>query len=186
MNRAQQDRIIDAQFNINSLDSPLYEEFLLKTTKKMQDFFIEEQIAKSLRDIKKMPTISIKGVDENGAERLIAADLRKKVGSDVLDSSTGFNTFFPLIKQAVIHYHANGITYYTHYEVTEENDDTFSIIIREYQLNQSRFFLHMQLVIKDLNKRIPFAFPSLFEIKDTARILGGKECYLKTRNYFFN
>ena len=40
MNRAQQDRIIDAQFNINSLDSPLYEEFLLKTTKKMQDFFI--------------------------------------------------------------------------------------------------------------------------------------------------
>lgn len=53
MNRAQQDRIIDAQFNINSLDSPLYEEFLLKTTKKMQDFFIEEQIAKSLRDIKK-------------------------------------------------------------------------------------------------------------------------------------
>lgn len=184
MNRAQQDRIIDAQFNINSLDSPLYEEFLLKTTKKMQDFFIEEQIAKSLRDIKKMPTISIKGVDENGAERLIAADLRKKVGSDVLDSSTGFNTFFPLIKQAVIHYHANGITYYTHYEVTEENDDTFSMIIREYQLNQSRFFLHMQLVIKDLNKRIPFAFLSLFEIKDTARILGGKECYLKTRNYF--
>lgn len=44
MNRAQQDRIIDAQFNINSLDSPLYEEFLLKTTKKCRIFLLKNKL----------------------------------------------------------------------------------------------------------------------------------------------
>ena len=66
-----------------------------QTTKKIQQYLESVGVAKSFREIKKLPRIKIKGKDVNGKERLIAREIRMVVGSDEIEKSDGFNTFLP-------------------------------------------------------------------------------------------
>ena len=53
-----------------------YNQLWHQTTQKTQQYLESVGVAKSFRDIKKLPRIKIKGKDVNGKERLIAREIR--------------------------------------------------------------------------------------------------------------
>ena len=111
-----------------------------QTTKKIQQYLESVGVAKSFREIKKLPRIKIKGKDVNGKERLIAREIRMVVGSDEIEKSDGFNTFLPLIKEGVINYETEIDKRYLYFEVQNEEDKFFDLLVNIMaQLSRQKF-----------------------------------------------
>lgn len=111
-----------------------------QTTKKIQQYLESVGVAKSFREIKKLPRIKIKGKDVNGKERLIAREIRMVVGSDEIEKSDGFNTFLPLIKEGVINYETEIDKRYLYFEVQNEEDKFFDLLVKEYIFKSGKFY----------------------------------------------
>lgn len=126
------------------------------TVKKLQDFLFEKGYANTLPNIKKLPRITIKGLADNGYERLIANELRKRVGDSNIELSDGFNKIYPLLKEGVICYKTTNGTHYTHYTTTDVSDQTFGITIHEYALEHGVFYLSSEVKVKEISKKAPF------------------------------
>lgn len=161
-----------------------YNQLWHQTTQKTQQYLESVGVAKSFRDIKKLPRIKIKGKDVNGKERLIAREIRMFVGSDEIEKSEGFNTFLPLIKEGVINYETETDKRYLYFEVQNENDKFFDLLVKEYIFKSGKFYLHFKTVCTQVSKKTPFYESYKGEIYDTIRIIKGKENYLETEKIF--
>lgn len=158
---------------VSSLYDQDYEIRKAMAIKKMQDFLLEKGYADSFQNIKKLPRITIKGLDANGYERLIAKELRKRVGESEIELSNGFNTIYPLLKTGVICYKTANGTHYTHYRTTDVSDQTFEIIIREYALEKGIFYLSSEVKIKEISKKMPY-YISSHSIQPVCNIVFGE------------
>lgn len=155
-----------------------------QTTKKIQQYLESVGVAKSFREIKKLPRIKIKGKDVNGKERLIAREIRMVVGSDEIEKSDGFNTFLPLIKEGVINYETEIDKRYLYFEVQNEEDKFFDLLVKEYIFKSGKFYLHFRTVCTQIRKKAPFYESYKGLTADTSRLIKGKENYLKTEKIF--
>ena len=96
-----------------------YNDNMHKSLTKMHKFLIDKGIASSFKEVKELPRIEIIGTDDNGRERLIMKDLIESQDINVLESSVGYNTYYPAKKCGVIKSttKTNG-NYYTVFTVT--------------------------------------------------------------------
>lgn len=77
-------------------------EDMQKSLSKMQNFLIQKCVSSSFREVKELPRIEIKGTSGNGKERLLLKDIEDTFDINILECSTGFNTYYPIIKNGVI------------------------------------------------------------------------------------
>lgn len=68
--------------------------------KKMETFLIEHEIAIPLKEVKQKSKIEIKGIADNGKERLLQSEIIKKYGEDLLEDSEGYNHYYQYLKRA--------------------------------------------------------------------------------------
>lgn len=126
--------------------------------KKMETFLIEHEIAIPLKEVKQKSKIEIKGIADNGKERLLQSEIIKKYGEDLLEDSEGYNTLLPIFKEGVIRSGTKELgTYYTHFTVTEETKEYFDLEIYDYRFYNQTFYLQYIIHIEGLNKKIPLA-----------------------------
>ena len=166
-------KIADALMDLSALDDEEYEIKKAMAIKKMQGFLLEKGYADTFQNIKKLPRITIKGLDANGYERLIAKELRKRVGESDIELSNGFNTIYPLLKTGVISYKTANGTHYTYYRTTDVSEQTFGITIREYALEQGIFYLSSEVKIKEMSKKMPY-YISAHSIQPVCNIVFGE------------
>lgn len=133
-----------ARFELLCMTDEDYEVLLQQTAKKIQEYLVNEKLAKSFRELKKLPRIAIKGKDNNGKERLISRELRSCIGTDIIEQSEGFNTFYPKIKEGVIRYETESDTRYLHFNVVDEDEKSFDMELEEYIFNKGMFYLYFK------------------------------------------
>ena len=115
--------------------------------KKMQIFLSDYEITISLKEVKQKNRIEIKGVADNGRERLLRQEIIEKYGIDILEESEGYNTLFPLFKEGVIMSRTEELgTYYTHFMVREENDEQFDLELYDYRFYNNIFYYISQKI----------------------------------------
>ncbi len=153
---SEKQEIAKTVLELSALPRKVYECKEANAIKKLQDFLVEKGYANTLSDIKKLPRITIKGVDVNGRERLIAKELKNRVGESNIELSSGFNTIYPLLRTGVICYKTANGTHYTHYEITDVLEQTFGLTICEYAFKQGIFYLSSKVKIKEISKKMPF------------------------------
>ena len=112
--------VVETLLELSSLYDEEYEIKEAMAIKKLQGFLLEKGYSDTLRNIKKLPRITIKGLSADGHERLIAKELKNRVGESNIELSSGFNTIYPLLKTGVICYKTANGTHYTHYTTTDE------------------------------------------------------------------
>mgnify|MGYP001036122342 FL=1 len=166
-------KIADALMDLSALDDEEYAIKKAMAIKKMQGFLLEKGYADTFQNIKKLPRITIKGLDANGYERLIAKELRKRVGESDIELSNGFNTIYPLLKTGVICYKTANGTHYTHYRTTDVSEQTFGITIHEYVLEQGIFYLSSEVKIKEMSKKLPY-YISTHSIQPVCNMIFGE------------
>lgn len=166
-------KIADALMDLSALDDEEYAIKKAMAIKKMQGFLLEKGYADTFQNIKKLPRITIKGLDANGYERLIAKELRKRVGESDIELSNGFNTIYPLLKTGVICYKTANETHYTHYRTTDVSEQTFGITIHEYVLEQGIFYLSSEVKIKEMSKKLPY-YISTHSIQPVCNMIFGE------------
>ena len=166
-------KIADALMDLSALDDEEYAIKKAMAIKKMQGFLLEKGYADTFQNIKKFPRITIKGLDANGYERLIAKELRKRVGESDIELSNGFNTIYPLLKTGVICYKTANGTHYTHYRTTDVSEQTFGITIHEYVLEQGIFYLSSEVKIKEMSKKLPY-YISTHSIQPVCNMIFGE------------
>ena len=123
---------------------------------KMQRFLVDKKVASSLKEVKKLPRIEIKGISDNGRERLIMEDLTNSFDINDLECSNGYDTYFPLTLSGVIKCTTqNNGTFYTVFSVISETSETFDLQLCEYVYYNQVFYLRQKFVITDLSKKVP-------------------------------
>lgn len=123
---------------------------------KTHNYLIGEGVALSLKQIKNMPRIEIKTTDKYDYEYNIYKILTNNINTDLLETSTGFNTTFPFIKKGVIKsFVINDGVYFTVFDVISETDKNYDLQITEYFLNRFCFHIRRRITVEKINKRIP-------------------------------
>ena len=124
--------------------------------KKMQMFLSDYELTISLKEVKQKNRIEIRGVADNGKERLLRQEIIEKYGIDMLEESEGYNTLFPLFREGVIMSRTEELgTYYTHFIVREETDEQFDLELYDYRFYNNIFYLQHLVYIKGLSKMAP-------------------------------
>lgn len=165
--------VVETLLELSSLYDEEYEIKEAMAIKKLQGFLLEKGYSDTLRNIKKLPRITIKGLSADGHERLIAKELKNRVGESNIELSSGFNTIYPLLKTGVICYKTANGTHYTHYTTTDVSEQTFGLTIREYAFEQGIFFLSSEVKIKEISKKMPF-YISEHSIQPVCNIVFGE------------
>lgn len=133
-----------------------YNDNMHKSLTKMQKFLIKKGIASSFKEVKELPRIEIIGTDDNGRERLIMKDLMESQDINVLESSVGYNTYYPATKCGVIKSTTKTSgNYYTVFIVTSETPDEFDLKIHEYVYYNEIFYLRQIFTITGMSKKVP-------------------------------
>ena len=123
---------------------------------KMQRFLVNKKVASSLKEVKGLPRIEIKGISDNGRERLIMEDLTNSFDINDLECSNGYDTYYPLTLSGVIKCTTkNNGTFYTIFSVISETSETFDLQLCEYVYYNQVFYLRQKFVITDLSKKAP-------------------------------
>lgn len=117
---------------------------------------MDHGLACSFKEIKKKNRVEIKGIADNGKERLLQQEIIEKYGIDVLEESEGYNTLFPVFKEGVITSKTEELgTYYTHFVVKNESDEEFDLELYDYRFYNSTFYLQHMIYIEGLAKKTP-------------------------------
>lgn len=135
-----------------------HKDLIRNSLNKMQSFLVDKGIAPARKEVKSLPRIEIKGTHENGKERLIREEVEKKYNINELESSDGFNTYYPpihtgVIKSKTLH---NG-TYYTMFKITGETETDFDFDILEFRFFNDVFYLNYIISLLGVQKKSPFS-----------------------------
>lgn len=122
----------------------------------MQNFLVNKGFASSFKSIKKLPRIEIKGTDINGRERIIMKDIIDTFDINVLETSNGFNSYYPFVNKGVIKSttKTSGV-YFTEFTVTSETSDEFDLQIYEYIFYNESFYLKHIFTLSGVAKKVP-------------------------------
>ena len=130
--------------------------YIARSLKKMEEFLIDKEVAISASEIKKLPRIQIKGCASNGRERLLQEEIQDDFDIDMLENSKEYNTIYPMLNNGVLMFstHNEG-TYYSHFSVVSETDDSYNLEIKEYKLLNGVTYLKGIVFIEDISKTLP-------------------------------
>ncbi len=124
--------------------------------KKMELFLVDKGVIDSAKDVKKMCRIEVKGIADNGKERLVQKEVEEKFGTEVLEDSDAYGSLYPVFDSGVIVCKTeNEGTYYSQYDVVKETEDTFDLQIREYRFFNNTFYINFVVYIEGINKIRP-------------------------------
>lgn len=126
--------------------------------RKMQEYLVTNNYASKFGNIKRKPRIEIKGVSDNGAERLLGKEIRERFDLDWLEASRKFNTFYPIWSEGVIKYESKKGKHYSHFKVLKQDEKNFDMEIKEYKFFHNTFYLSYIVEIKGISKHEPFYY----------------------------
>lgn len=125
-----------------------FDDIFKNTVKKTQRLLEDDNIALSLREIKKLSTINLVGYRDEG-ERLLRVELAEKYGEDELKKSLGYQILYPFIDEGVIKTTTKrDEVFYTHFCVTEKRENEFDLIISEYDLHDGNFYYRYLMMLE--------------------------------------
>lgn len=147
--------------------------YIARSLRKMEEFLIDQEVAISASEIKRLPRIQIKGSAINGRERWLQKELHADFDIDVLENSEEYNTIYPIFNNGVLMFSTQEEgTYYSHFNVIAETEDYFDLEIKEYRLLNGVTYLNCVVFIQDVSKKIPASV--------------GKVKYSGIKEFFFN